>query len=269
MDALGDNLWQLLRAAWLLPLVSFTIIVFGGKRLGKAGVLAGYLATGAIVGAFVLSMTAFGLWLNAYGVPTLEHHGGEHHAQLEPADSAFTLASSQEAAPAEAPHADEAGHAVKPNFHAGEWYRLAEFGNLKASISYHIDALTICMFCMVTLIASCIHFYAMGYMHDELHDITDHEVHLHDGHHLHRPGRYYRFFQYLSLFCFSMLGIVIAAPVLYGAGRLAQRLPPGLLPEASLEPMHWAILAIPPLAAALIAMATARFTVIRTLGRMP
>ena len=50
------------------------------------------------------------------------------------------------------------------------------FGNLPMTISYYIDALTICMFTKVTLIASCIHFYASGYMHDELHDITDHEV---------------------------------------------------------------------------------------------
>src|SRR5581483_9788447 len=66
---------------------------------------------------------------------------------------------------------------------------------------------------MVTLIASCIHFYAIGYMHDELHDVTDHEVVLSNGHHLHRPGRFHRFFQYLSLFCFSMLGIVVAGNV--------------------------------------------------------
>ena len=69
------------------------------------------------------------------------------------------------------------------------------------------------MFCMVTFIASCIHFYAIGYMHDELHDVTDHEVTLSDGQHLHRPGRFHRFFQYLSLFCFSMLGMVIAGNI--------------------------------------------------------
>ena len=69
------------------------------------------------------------------------------------------------------------------------------------------------MFAMVTFIATCIHFYAYGYMHDELHDVTDHEVTLSDGHHLHRRGRFHRFFQYLSLFCFSMLGIVIAGNI--------------------------------------------------------
>ncbi len=34
-----------------------------------------------------------------------------------------------------------------------------------------------------------------------------------DGGHLHRPGRYYRFFAYMSLFCFSMLGLVLAGNI--------------------------------------------------------
>ncbi len=67
----------------------------------------------------------------------------------------------------------------------------------------------------------------------------------------------------------GLFGAAMAAPVLIGAGLLAARLPAGLLPEASLEPRHWAILAVPPLAATLIAMLTARITVVRTLGRMP
>lgn len=67
----------------------------------------------------------------------------------------------------------------------------------------------------------------------------------------------------------GLFGAAMAAPVLLGAGFLASRLPAGLLPEASLEPRHWAILAIPPLAAVLIATITARITVVRTLGRMP
>ena len=53
----------------------------------------------------------------------------------------------------------------------------------------------------------------MGYMHDELHDITDHEVKLANGEHLKRPGRFHRFFQYLSLFCFSMLGLLVAGNI--------------------------------------------------------
>ena len=50
-------------------------------------------------------------------------------------------------------------------------------------------------------------------MHDEESEYTDHEVTLADGSHLVRPGRYHRFFQFLSLFCFSMLGLVLAGNI--------------------------------------------------------
>ena len=70
------------------------------------------------------------------------------------------------------------------------------------------------MFCMVTLIATCIHIFAVGYMSDELTDeYVDHSAHTSDGHHVHRPGRFHRFFAFLSLFCFSMLGIVLAGNI--------------------------------------------------------
>ena len=42
---------------------------------------------------------------------------------------------------------------------------------------------------------------------------VDHEVVMEDGSHLKRRGRYHRFFQALSLFCFSMLGLVLAGNV--------------------------------------------------------
>src|ERR1044072_9481340 len=47
-------------------------------------------------------------------------------------------------------------------------------------------------------------------MADELQPVVeDHQVHTAEGH-LHRRGRYGRFFLYLSLFCFSMLNLVLA-----------------------------------------------------------
>ena len=92
----------------------------------------------------------------------------------------------------------------------GDWCTLAEFGALKLTIGYYIDALTVAMFCMVSLVASCIHVYSFGYMHEELEEVTDPLVALADGSPLRRRGRFHRFFQYLSLFCFSMLGLVIA-----------------------------------------------------------
>ena len=49
------------------------------------------------------------------------------------------------------------------------------------------------MFLMVTFVATLIHIYSMGYMHDD--------------------QRYPLFFAYLSLFCFSMLGLVASSNV--------------------------------------------------------
>jgi NADH-quinone oxidoreductase subunit L len=95
----------------------------------------------------------------------------------------------------------------------GQPWLLGQFGKLRLSVSYYIDALTVCMFCMVSLIATLIHVYSMGYMHEELHEVTDPEVTTRDGEHLRRRGRYDRFFQYLSLFSFSMLGLVLAGNV--------------------------------------------------------
>ncbi len=66
------------------------------------------------------------------------------------------------------------------------------------------------MFVMVTFIASLIHLFSIGYMGDELGThVADHQVHTEEGH-LHRRGRFGRFFMYLSLFCFSMLNLVLA-----------------------------------------------------------
>ena len=81
------------------------------------------------------------------------------------------------------------------------------------SVGYYIDGLSVAMFFMVTLVATCIHVYSFGYMHEELHDVTDALAPLSDGKPLVRKGRFPRFFQYLSLFCFSMLGLVLAGNI--------------------------------------------------------
>ena len=195
---LAAQLPLLLGLAWLTPLASFVAILFFGPRMGKHGRNAAWVATAAIVTSLVLSLAAFVTWLGAHPV-TAAHHGGDHGAAHA------------------GDHADAAGHdthgsvhAAEPVAYSGDWYTLYEGGRLRLSIGWYIDALTVLMFVVVTFIATCIHVYASGYMHDELHDVTDHEVTLADGRHLHRPGRFPRFFQALSLFCFSMLGIVIA-----------------------------------------------------------
>ncbi len=173
----------LLALAWLLPLGSFALILLFGPRMGRAGRYSAYLATGAIVVSCVLSFAALGFWLTEH-FPHAVAHGAHGHESVA---------------------------AVQPI--SGEWYTLAEFGRLRLTIGYYIDALTLAMFCMVTLVGSCIHVYSFGYMREELSDVTDPLAPLANGQPLRRPGRYCRFFQYFSLFCFSMLGLVIAGNV--------------------------------------------------------
>ncbi len=204
----------LLGLAWLVPLASFTLILLFGPRMGKHGQGAGVLATAAIGTSAVLSLVAlFLVWIPNYSFPPEHHaahaeaHGGAHGEGAHGSES-----QDGHAAPEHKTAGEHHEPWVKP-YVAGEWYTLGQFGKLRITISYYIDSLTVTMFAMITFIATCIHFYANGYMHDELHDITDHEVTLSNGHHLHRPGRFHRFFQYLSLFCFSMLGIVIAGNI--------------------------------------------------------
>ena len=206
---------MLLGLAWLTPLASFVAILFFGPRMGPHGRNAAWVATAAIATSFVLSLAAFVFWLAHHPVQAVDHggHGSSHAAAAASANPFRTVALADADAHADS-HADEHGNAARaghsPTAYSGDWYTLYQGGRLKLSIGWYIDALTVLMFVMITFIATCIHVYASGYMHDELHDVTDHEVHLADGHHLHRPGRFCRFFQALSLFCFSMLGIVIA-----------------------------------------------------------
>ncbi len=217
--SLANTLPLLLGLAWLLPLASFTLIVFFGKRMGRHGIGAGYLASGAIISACALSLIALVTWMWNYP-PVAVHHGAEEAAREtaaveatgSPAASVWHFANFAKAeTDSSAANEPVTEHKIaEPVAYTGDWYSLAVVGPLKITIGWYIDALTVAMFAMVTLIASCIHVYAIGYMHDELHDVTDHEVTLADGHHLHRPGRFHRFFQYLSLFSFSMLGLVIS-----------------------------------------------------------
>jgi NADH-quinone oxidoreductase subunit L len=108
---------------------------------------------------------------------------------------------------------------------------------LALELGYKIDHLTAVVFAMVTIIGTLIFVFSLGYMKDETKEtVEDHEVdkqtpprapaadghaqasHPHADHaptehelaHFHRRGRFGRFFLYLSLFCFSMLNLVIA-----------------------------------------------------------
>src|SRR5262249_42344787 len=81
----------------------------------------------------------------------------------------------------------------------------------KLELGYRIDHLAAVMFAMVTFVATLIHVFALGYMADETQEtVEDHQVHGEGGGHFKRRGRYNRFFMFFSLFCFSMLNLVLA-----------------------------------------------------------
>lgn len=211
MLAPEDSLPLLLGLAVLFPLVSFVVIFLFGNRLERLGA---YVATGAIAGAAMCSITAGAIWLAQHSPPAA-HHASQAESHAAVASPQVQLTALHEGH--DHPHDERRPHPVEAHFmppvYTGHWYSLGRFYGSEIAINYYIDALTIVMFCVVTFIATCIHFYAGGYMHEELHEVTDHEVTLADGEHLKRPGRYHRFFQYLSLFCFSMLGLVVSGNI--------------------------------------------------------
>ena len=230
----GETLRNLLMIAWLLPLVGFAVEIFGGFWGSRQSRAAAWIAVGCIATGFVCSFSALLIWGNAnhWSVMHKADHGSSHeshdgheaekgHEQHAPAGHeapaekhGSTSSDSQYQLTALAAEEADAAHSAGPTVYSGTLYYLARFGSLDLSLDYYIDSLTLVMFTMVTFIATCIHLFAMGYMSEELtEEYVDHHAHLSNGHHVHRPGRFYRFFAFLSLFCFSMLGLVLAGNI--------------------------------------------------------
>ncbi len=210
-------------------LCSLAALVTWGRHTEWAG-LKGHAAEGHSAGQ------AHDAWPHHDIAPQGRHdvapQGGHFAVAAEEPADAEKAAHSAEHSPDDGEHLgahadpNEAGHHAAGAPHSGghhgpfvgpyhgTFYRLAQFGPLSISLDWYIDSLTLLMFAMVTLIATSIHVFAIGYMTDELtEEYVDHEVHTRDGHHLHRPGRFHRFFAFLSLFCFSMLGLVLAGNI--------------------------------------------------------
>ncbi|MGE5609076.1 MAG: proton-conducting transporter membrane subunit, partial [Bacillota bacterium] len=148
----------LLLIATLLPLASFVLLVFLGKRMGNP--LAGWVATGAIGLSFVCACITMAIWV-----------GGK--------DSGW----GKDVGPINLP--------IKwvP---VGEGVRQANPGFLDLGI--YVDSVTVYMFFMVTLVSTLVHLFSIGYMAED--------------------KRFPRFFTYLGLFCFSMLGLVLGGTLL-------------------------------------------------------
>ena len=70
------------------------------------------------------------------------------------------------------------------------YFYLTSFASMNFEIGIWIDSLTAVMLVVVTTVGSCVQIYSLGYMKDDPH--------------------FSRFYAYLSLFLFSMLGLVLA-----------------------------------------------------------
>jgi proton-translocating NADH-quinone oxidoreductase chain L len=186
--------WQvgLYATAVLIPLAAFAVEAIFIRQLKR---LNAYIATGAIAFSCLLSLIGFlyYTWESNFFSHGTESHAGAaehqgadesgqtgpgegetHHKPLVWSDSFNWVVMGGAAVPAR-----PGGPATGPE--------------LVVPLGIAIDNLGVIMFVMVTFVATLIHIYSMGYMHDD--------------------PRYPRFFTYLSLFCFSMLGLVASSNV--------------------------------------------------------
>ncbi len=89
--------------------------------------------------------------------------------------------------------------ALTANAWRGTW---AVLGDVPITIGVKLDSLTVAMFFMVTFIAFWIFFFSVGYMSGHSDEVAG-------------QRKYWLFFAYLSLFAFSMLGLVVSSSLVF------------------------------------------------------
>ncbi len=216
--------------ATLLPLISFTFLLIAAAvrayfrpsqetdgQVVTRPAWPAYVATAAIGGAFLLCLAGSILFFRDHAeakhleAKIEDQTEGEKHDEDKKADHKNEKQHKEEAVKKEEQRVAEIaerweGHLDWLTITPDSTYRLGSILRL----GFRIDHLSVVMFLMVTFIATLIHLFSMGYMSDELQPmVEDHQVHAAHGH-FKRRGRFGRFFLYLSLFCFSMLNLIVA-----------------------------------------------------------
>ena len=77
-----------------------------------------------------------------------------------------------------------------PDYFERETWTWMDFGTSKLSLGIQLDNIAAIMLVVVTLVSALVHLYSIGYMHND--------------------PLYHQFFAFLSLFSFSMLGLVLS-----------------------------------------------------------
>ena len=81
-------------------------------------------------------------------------------------------------------------------------FHWVDMGSVAINVGVKLDSLTVIMFFMVTFISSWIFVFSIGYMAGHSDEVAG-------------KSKYHRFFCYLSLFGFSMLGLVVSSNLLF------------------------------------------------------
>ena len=171
----------MLKNAWVipaLPIVSFVIILFFGKRLPKGGA---WVGVAAVALAFGLSIVAVGQWVS-------------RPATLEVATQQVSEGEGQAAEGAESGHGPAEGEKElvrEPVRREVTWY---SNGPIDIKVGTHIDGLAVAMLFVVTTIALAVHVFSTNYMADDV--------------------RITHYFAALSLFTAGMLVMVTASTTL-------------------------------------------------------
>lgn len=160
------------------PLVSFLVLALFGSRIGKP--LAGWVATAGIATSCLLATIVLVKWQG-----------------LTISDTPVPMTSSGDSG---SPATNQAP--AIPERPVPKVFTWANLGSVPLTIGVNLDSLTVIMFFMVSFVSTCIFVFSIGYMAGHSDEI--------DG-----QSKFHRFFTYLSLFGFSMLGLVISNSLLF------------------------------------------------------
>ncbi len=134
--------------AWLIPaipVVSFALILFFGKKMPRQG---SEIGIAAIASSFVLSCIVAVQWIQRVDETVSEHGLG-----IVRAIGKGLLAN------------PEQGVAITPVINTVEWFRI---GTLEVAVGTQIDGLAVMMLFVVTLISLLVHIYSTSYMHGDV-----------------------------------------------------------------------------------------------------
>ena len=177
----------MLRNAWIIPVVpviSFWLILFFGKKLPKKGAEIGVATLGVCL---LLSLVLAGQWLSREETVPIAHHGAEEehaivdngHATAETEGHA-TEATEEDAGEHTATTED---HALTEDEHGGEvqgggdeelrrapverkftWW---ESGATRVTFGSLVDGLSVAILVMVSIISLLVHIFSLAYMHGD------------------------------------------------------------------------------------------------------